>query len=82
MVHGTDSSLQKQVIYSVYVRNHTAEGTFRALIADLDRIKALETDIIWLMPIPSANPFGSARLRRNKRAHGDCPHVLFFQLCR
>ena len=54
MARDTDPNLQKQVIYSVYVRNHTAEGTFRALIADLDRIKALGADILWLMPIPSA----------------------------
>src|SRR5699024_9364880 len=26
-------------------------GSFRALVPDLDRIKALGTDIIWLMPI-------------------------------
>jgi glycosidase len=58
MAHGTDPSLQKQVIYSVFVRNHTAEGTFRALIADLDRIRSLGTDIIWLMPI---QPIGEVK---------------------
>ena len=47
----TDPHLQNQVIYSIYVRNHTEEGTFRAVIGDLDRIRALGTDIIWLMPI-------------------------------
>lgn len=51
MALNTDPALQKQVIYSVFVRNHTKEGTFRALIPDLDRIKALGTDIIWLLPI-------------------------------
>ena len=51
MARNTDPSLQKQLIYSVFVRNHTEEGTFRALIADLDRIKDLGTDIIWLLPI-------------------------------
>ena len=47
----TDKSLRNLVIYSVYVRNHTPEGTFRALEADLPRIKAMGTDMIWLMPI-------------------------------
>ena len=51
MAHDTDPKLQNQLIYSVFVRNHTEEGTFRAMIPDLDRIKALGTDIIWFLPI-------------------------------
>lgn len=51
MAVNTDPRLQNQIIYSIYVRNHTPEGTFRAVIGDLDRIRALGTDIIWLMPI-------------------------------
>lgn len=47
----TDPALQRAVIYSVFVRNHTAQGTFRALIPDLPRIRGLGADIIWLMPI-------------------------------
>ena len=46
-----DQTLTHQVIYSVFVRCHTPEGTFRALERDLDRIRALGTDILWLMPI-------------------------------
>ena len=41
MAANTNPQLQTQVIYSVYVRNHTPEGTFRAVIPDLDRIRAL-----------------------------------------
>lgn len=51
MAKSTDVSLQTKIIYSVYVRNHTQEGTFQAVVADLDRIKALGTDIIWFLPI-------------------------------
>ncbi len=51
MPHAINKSLQQSIIYSVFVRNHTQEGTFRALIPDLPRIKALGCDIIWLMPI-------------------------------
>lgn len=47
----TDTALRNQVIYSIYVRNHTEEGTFEALIPDLPRIRGLGVDIIWLMPI-------------------------------
>lgn len=46
------------VMYSAFIRNHTKEGTFRAFAKDLDRIKELGTDIIWLMPI---HPVGEAK---------------------
>lgn len=68
MAVNTDTQLQRQVIYSIYVRNHTPEGTFRAVIPDLDRIKALGTDIIWFMPI---HPIGVAG---KKGSHG-CPYA-------
>lgn len=51
MAHAINEQLQQAVIYSVFVRNHTPEGTFRALIGDLPRIRALGVDCIWLMPI-------------------------------
>jgi glycosidase len=44
-------NLKNQMIYQVYVRNHTPEGTFKALLKDLDRIKELGTDIIHFLPI-------------------------------
>ena len=51
MANNTNLDLRGQLMYSVFIRNHTKEGTFRALEGDLDRIAALGTDIIWLMPI-------------------------------
>ncbi len=51
MAESTDTGLRQKTIYSVFVRNHTEEGTFQALIGDLPRIKALGCDYIWLMPI-------------------------------
>ncbi|MBP5163041.1 MAG: hypothetical protein ILP16_08710 [Spirochaetales bacterium] len=65
----TDKSLRNLVIYSVYVRNHTQEGTFRALEADLPRIKALGTDMIWLMPI---HPIGV----EGKKGSLGCPYSI------
>lgn len=47
----TPKSYRNQVMYSVFVRNHTQEGTFQALRRDLKRIQSLGTDIIWLLPI-------------------------------
>lgn len=42
--------LRDAVIYEIFPRNHTVEGTLKAIIPDLPRIKALGTDIVWLMP--------------------------------
>ena len=64
----TDISLRNAVIYSIYVRNHTSEGTFHAVIPDLDRIRALGTDIIWFMPI---HPIGV----KNKKGSLGCPYA-------
>ena len=47
----TKKSYRNQVLYSIFVRNYSEEGTFEAVRKDLDRIKRLGVDIIWLMPI-------------------------------
>src|ERR1043165_2782570 len=39
------------VMYEIFVRNFTAEGTFNSIIPQLDRIKSLGANVIWLMPI-------------------------------
>ncbi|MBQ7625091.1 MAG: alpha-amylase [Clostridia bacterium] len=51
MAKDTSPALRDIIIYSVFVRNHTPEGTLRALIPDLDRIKSLGADYIWLLPV-------------------------------
>ena len=43
--------LKTSVIYQVYVRNFTKEGTFNALENKLDYIKNLGVDIVYLLPI-------------------------------
>ena len=68
MAKNTDPKLQKQVIYSIYVRSHTPEGTFRAIVPDLDRIRDLGTDIIWFMPI---HPIGV----EGKKGSLGCPYA-------
>ena len=68
MARKTDTDLQKQVIYSVYVRAHTEEGSFLSVIPDLDRIRALGTDIVWLMPI---HPIGV----KGKKGSLGCPYA-------
>ena len=68
MAANTNPQLQTQIIYSIYVRNHTPEGTFRAVIPDLDRIRALGTDIIWFLPI---HPIGV----EGKKGTLGCPYA-------
>jgi len=59
----TKKTLRNQLIYSVFLRNHTQEGTFLSLIPDLDRIKELGTSIIWLLPI---HPIGELNRKGNE----------------
>ncbi len=68
MADNTDRALQEQVIYSVYVRAHTEEGTFRSIIPDLDRIRALGADWIWFMPI---HPIGV----KGRKGSLGCPYA-------
>ena len=68
MASNTDKKLRNQVIYSIYVRNHTLDGTFLSIIPDLDRIKALGTDIIWFLPI---HPIGI----KGKKGTLGCPYA-------
>ena len=46
----TNKELRQLFVYQVYVRNHTEKGTFRALEGDLQRIKDLGVDILYLIP--------------------------------
>lgn len=58
MAKHTDIFLRNQMLYSVYVRSHSKAGTFQAVTADLDRIRALGATILWLMPI---HPIGEEK---------------------
>lgn len=40
-----------EVIYQIFVRNYSKEGTFDKVTDDLERIKDLGVDILYLMPI-------------------------------
>lgn len=51
MAFNTSAELRNMVIYSIYVRNYSEEGTFAAVERDLDRIQSLGVDMIWFLPI-------------------------------
>lgn len=42
---------ESAVIYEVNIRQYTPDGTFKAFIEHLPRLKELGVDILWIMPI-------------------------------
>jgi len=69
MASNTKVSLRNKVMYSIYVRNYGINGTFKDVEQDLERIKLLGIDIIWLMPI---HPIGI----KNKKGELGCPYAI------
>lgn len=65
----TKKELRQLFLYQVYVRNHTEEGTFNALEKDLDRIKSLGVDILYLIPF---HKIGQLR----KKGELGCPYSI------
>jgi len=51
-------SLEKTVMYEIYVRNFSPEGTFSGIVPRLDSLKAMGINTVWLMPI---HPVGKER---------------------
>ena len=58
MAKSTSTELRNKVMYQVFVRDFSKEGTFDGVSGELDRIKSLGADIIWLMPI---HPIGKVK---------------------
>lgn len=56
-------------MYCVFVRDYRPEGTFEAVRRDLDRIRAIGTDIIWLMPV---HPVG----RDHRKGSAGSPYAI------
>jgi glycosidase len=50
------SWVARAAIYQVFVRDFSPEGTFRGVIAGLDRVASSGADVLWLMPI---HPIGA-----------------------
>src|SRR5262249_5279717 len=54
----TRSWVRDGVIYQIFPRNFSNEGNFKAVTAQLDRLKELGVTILWLMPI---HPIGQVK---------------------
>ncbi len=69
MAKDTNLNLRNQIIYQVFVRQHSEKGNFEGVIDDLKRIKNLGTDILYLLPI---HPIGQL----NKKGTLGCPYSI------
>lgn len=69
MAKDTNLNLRNQIIYQVFVRQHSRTGDFNGVIADLKRIKDLGADILYLLPI---HPIGQL----NKKGTLGCPYSI------
>lgn len=58
MAVNTPIGYQNLVIYQLYVRSHTPQGTFAALLPDLPRIRAMGVDWLHLLPV---HPIGQVQ---------------------
>ncbi len=71
MAANTPAWVKSAVIYEVFTRNHTTEGTFAGVYRDLERIAGLHTDILWLMPIHPVGVVGRKGTLGSPYAIGD-----------
>lgn len=81
MAHNTRRELNQLVIYELSVYNHTPSGDFAGVMGDLDRIRDLGVDVVWLMPIhprgekmrlgKCGSPYSVRDFRAINPAHGD-----------
>ena len=65
----TKKDLRNTFIYQVYSRNHNESGTFNEFINDLDRIKKLGVDIVYLLPIHKIG-------QKQKKGDLGCPYSI------
>ena len=69
MAKDTNLNLRNQVIYQVFPRQHSSKSNFLGVIEDLDRIRNLGVDILYLLPI---HPIG----QKNKKGSLGCPYSI------
>ena len=64
-----NKNLRNQIIYQVFPRQYSKTSDFNGVIKDLDRIKAMGVDIVYLLPI---HPIG----QKNKKGSIGCPYSI------
>ncbi len=69
MATDTPSDFRSLVLYQVYVRNHSPQGGFAGVEADLERIRSMGVDVVYFLPI---HPIG----KLNKKGSLGCPYSI------
>ena len=69
MTQKTNINMRKELIYSIFIRNFSDQGTFKGVESQLDRLKQMGVDTIWLMPI---NTIGS----ENRKGDLGSPYAI------
>ena len=69
MSYKTSKDLRNLFIYQVFNRNHNETGTFNEFINDLDRIKDLGVDVVYLLPIHKIG-------QKKKKGKLGCPYSI------
>ena len=69
MADRTPMHLRNQVMYSVFVRQFSPEGTFKAVQKELPRLCKMGVDILWLLPI---HPIGE----KNRKGTLGSPYAI------
>ena len=62
MALNTNINLRNLSVYQVFTRQHSQTQDFKGIIKDLDRIKAMGFDIIYLLPF---HPIGKVARKGN-----------------
>lgn len=55
---GSADWIRDSVIYQIFPRQYSAKGDFNSITADLDRVRDLGVNVLWLMPV---HPIGQEK---------------------
>ena len=63
MAKQTDLGIRSYTFYQVFPRQHSKTQDFKGVIKDLDRIKKMGVDVLYLLPI---HPIGEVARKGSK----------------
>lgn len=70
MAKQTSHELKNKVVYQVFTRQHSKTSDFKGIIEDLDRIKLLGVDIVYLLPF---HPIGE----KDRKGSIGSPYAIY-----
>ncbi|MFA7417691.1 MAG: alpha-amylase family glycosyl hydrolase [Acholeplasma sp.] len=70
MAKQTPDTLKNKVIYQIFTRQHSKTSDFQGIIDDLDRIKDLGVDIVYLLPF---HPIG----QKDRKGSIGSPYAIY-----